>query len=59
MLTGTTRITINLTKTNRVNTSTIVRQEFLMVNEANPRNPAHANSHGRFLARVERPGQTI
>lgn len=30
-----------------------------MVNEVDPRDPAHANSRGRFLARVERPGQTI
>ncbi len=59
VLTGRTHVTIDLTKTNRVNSSTVVRQEFLMVNEVDPRDPAHANSRGRFLARVERPGQRI
>ena len=59
MLTGRTRVTIDLTKANRANSSTVVRREVLMVNEVDPRDPAHANSRGRFLARVERPGQTI
>ena len=59
VLTGRTRVTINLSGTNRVSSSTVVRQEVLMVNEVDPRDPAHANSRGRFLARVERPGQTI
>ena len=59
MLTGRTRITIDLTKTNRVNSSTVVRQELLMVNEVDPGDPAQAKSRGRFVARVERPGQRI
>lgn len=59
VLTGRTRVTIDLTETNRVNSSTVVRQELLMVNEVDPRDPAHANSRGRFLARVDRPGQRI
>ena len=59
MLTGRTKVTIDFTKTNRVNSSTVVGQEVLMVNEADRRDPAHANSRGRFLARVERPGQRI
>ena len=59
VLTGRTRVTIDLTKTNRVSSSTVIRQELLMVNEVDPRHPAHANSRGRFLARIERPGQRI